>query len=37
MGKGSGVKSSLGLNGGEVLLLDALRRAGPPYESSPSR
>ncbi len=27
----------LGLNGGEVLLLDALRRAGPPYESSPSR
>lgn len=26
----------LGLNGGEVLLLDALRRAGPPYESSPT-
>jgi DNA-binding MarR family transcriptional regulator len=27
----------LGLNGGEVLVLDALRRTGPPYESSAAR
>lgn len=27
----------LGLNSGEVLVLDALRRAGPPYESSAAR
>ena len=28
---------ALGLNAGEMLVLDALRRLGPPYESSPAQ